>query len=207
MADHRSAIRQSTRNAFLLLAAALLVTGCGELLPFPNKSDTPAPPPSAATAAKPIDQKGDVSRETRTVTVKRDYYQVNIRPTPGMENAPLGKVRGGSRLSTLMEQGNWLEVAFTDASGHQAVGWIYKYLIEGFEKPSRPPSTAPEPAATTPEPEDGSLQETATPQAPGQPVTVDETAPVDEPSIESESDSAPEPAADPAPPAKPISIL
>lgn len=70
-----------------------------------------------------------------TITIKRSYNKVNIRPTPSTNQAPIATVTGGDSLQLLAERGNWLNVEFYDTAGNGKNGWIYKYLVEGYEKP------------------------------------------------------------------------
>jgi len=77
------------------------------------------------------------------VIVKKQYPKVNIRPTPGTENAALTVLHGGDKLSLLSEQGDWLRVRFFDTTGKELEGWIYKYLVEGYEKAISRESAAP----------------------------------------------------------------
>lgn len=70
------------------------------------------------------------------VTIKAQYSQVNIRSTPSTNQPPLTTVKGGDSLRLIMERGDWLKISFYDTAGSEKSGWIYKYLVDGYNKPA-----------------------------------------------------------------------
>lgn len=108
---------QSRALRMILLAAALMfLAGC-EAIPMPDLS-----------------QVGLVKTRTM-VTVKAGYSSVNIRPTPSTAQTPIATVRGGDQLIFREAYGDWLGIRFYDTTGDERDGWIYKYLVDGYEKP------------------------------------------------------------------------
>lgn len=97
----------------------------------------------------------NLGQEKPMVAIKPSQSKVNIRPTPSTQLAPVASLAGGNRLQLLDEQGDWLKVSFFDTAGKEQVGWIYKYLVEGYEKPAGSAATV-QPRADSPqsEPED-----------------------------------------------------
>ena len=205
MANHRAELsRRATALLGLLLAVVVFTSGCAGIFPRDDQEGKSSRDRSGPTAVSKTRGKGQQERAIRSVRVKQNYYLANVRPMPGMQGSPIAKVRGGQKVSLILEKGNWLEIAFQGEDGKQVVGWIYKYLIEGYDKP------APEATPTAPP---VNAESTATAEEPVSPIPPVEassgsdepTEPENEPSVESESETDPESTPEPA--TKPISIL
>jgi hypothetical protein len=80
----------------------------------------------------------NLGKEKPVVTIKSNYNKVNIRPTPSTQLEPVASLAGGDPLQLLGDHGDWLNVGFYDTAGKEQAGWIYKYLVEGYEKPGKP---------------------------------------------------------------------
>lgn len=104
--------------ALLCLVGMVFLGGC-ESVPLPDMS------------------KFDFSlqQEKPQVAIKPGYSKVNIRPTPSTQQAPVATLKGGDKLELLEQNGDWFRVGFYDTTGAERVGWVYKYLLEGFDKP------------------------------------------------------------------------
>lgn len=83
------------------------------------------------------DFKLNIFEEKPVVAIKSGYSKVNIRPTPSTDKAPVAALKGGDKLTLHEEQGNWLKVTFYDTTGDEQEGWVYKYLVEGYNKPAQ----------------------------------------------------------------------
>lgn len=145
MADCFTAVtaRPVRRCMLLLLMAACLaaLAGCGSVqMPQLPKLDF------------------NLLQDKPAVAIKAGYGKVNIRPTPSTTQPPIATLKGGDKLELLEESGSWLNVSFYDTTGVKRQGWVYKYLVEGFDKP-------PEPVATAPGPSDAGLQGGSAPAA------------------------------------------
>ena len=124
----------STVKVAVLSATAIMVlvlSGC-ESVPMPDMSGLDL---------------GSFSTEKK-VTIKQRYETVNVRPTPSTNQSPVSALKGGDQVVLKSEYGNWLNIVFYDTAGNEQVGWVYKYLVEGYEKP-----LTGTPAATTGEQE------------------------------------------------------
>ncbi len=113
------------QNLFMVvfMAGLLLMTGC-ESVPMPDMSKFDF----SFGLNKPV------------VAIKSSYNKVNIRPTPSTSQPPLAFLKGSDKVQLIEEQGNWLQVAFFNTAGEEQTGWVYKFLVEGYE---RPQPTAP----------------------------------------------------------------
>lgn len=84
----------------------------------------------------------DILKEKPVVAIKANYGKVNIRPTPSTEKAPVATLKGGDKMKLYEESGNWLKVTFYNTSGEEQEGWVYKYLVEGYNKPVQEAETS-----------------------------------------------------------------
>lgn len=103
---------------FVLLCGAIVLAGC-QAVKMPDMSDF----------------KLKIFEEKPTVAIKSGYTKVNIRPTPSTTQHPIGTLKGGDKVQLIGEQGTWLNVSFYDTTGKEQAGWVYKYLVEGYNKP------------------------------------------------------------------------
>ena len=112
----------------------------------------------------------NLMKEKPVVSIKQSYSKVNIRPTPSTDMAPVASLKGGDKVKLYEEKGNWLKVTFYDTTGKEQEGWIYKYLVEGYEKPEAQGGTASgssdngEQNERAAEPEPLEVEKTADPQ-------------------------------------------
>lgn len=112
----------------LLIAAVaglLFLVGC-ETMPMPDMSKFNL----------------DLLKDKPEISIKSSYSKVNIRPTPSTNQAPVATVRGGDRLQLLGEEGSWLNVGFFDTAGKEQVGWVYKFLVDGYPDPPSPSTSS-----------------------------------------------------------------
>ncbi len=99
------------------------------------------PKPEAVEETKPPEAKveEEVVQESELVEIvkiKEKLSWVNIRPEPSTKKPSISTCKGGAELEKLEEKGNWFKVKFLDKDNKQTEGWIYKYLLEGYEKPN-----------------------------------------------------------------------
>ncbi len=173
----------SRRLPIAFLAAALVFSFAAGCSPTPAKKSRP--PARKSRPSPPTIPQG---REV--VTIKSQYSGVNIRPTPSTMKAPLTTVRGGDRLGKLEERGNWLRVSFTDGYGNKRTGWVYKYLVDGYEKPGATAGDKPRPVPSK-RPSQGkspTLKKAPVPSPLGEPSS---PGPVTEPPPEPEPEPVP----------------
>lgn len=122
MADRFTAItggwKLLGRPMVLLCVAVMLLYGC-ESVPMPDmpKFDF------------------GLGKERPEVAVKQGYSKVNVRPTPSTEQPPVASLNGGDKVHLVEERGDWLQVTFFDTAGKEQTGWVYKYLVDGYDKP------------------------------------------------------------------------
>lgn len=74
-------------------------------------------------------------KEKPVVIIKENYNQINVRPTPSTELEPVATLKGGDQLKLVVEEADWLNVIFYDTAGNEQSGWVYKYLVKGYNKP------------------------------------------------------------------------
>lgn len=136
MADRIPAMRKQsqwkTLAALLSMIGLVVLAGC-ESVPMPDMS------------------KFDFSlqQEKPVVVIKPSYSKVNIRPTPSTLQPPVATLKGGDKLELLGMNGDWFRVGFYDTTGEEQVGWIYKYLLEGYDKPRQSGTATASPSSSS----------------------------------------------------------